>query len=101
MSAIPSAARLVTAGRYGRRCARCRGPGAETHHRRSRSVRDEHTHCPCNLVLLCSPCHRWAHSNPVEARANGFIVSRYEEPVTIPVHTPWGIRHHDCRGVAL
>jgi hypothetical protein len=64
------------------RCLRCGGPGANWHHRRSRSVRDEHTHCACNGVWLCGSgtegCHGWAHSHPFEAKAAGLIVSRYE-----------------------
>jgi hypothetical protein len=67
-------------------------PGEDWHHRRSRSVRDEHTHCPCNGITLCGPGnnhgdHGWAHSNPFEARAQGLIISRHERrmPFEVPM----------------
>jgi hypothetical protein len=69
------------------------------HHRRGRSVVDAHTHCPCNLVLLCPACHTWVHQHPAETRVGGWIISRWtEEPVTITVATPWGERTHGCDG---
>lgn len=73
------------------RCARCAGPGREIHHRRSRSVKGAHQHCPCNLILLCGRgnvdgCHGYVHSHPEEARGTGLIVSRHViEPATIPI----------------
>jgi hypothetical protein len=72
------------------RCLVCGMPGKDLHHRRSRSVRDEHTHCPCNLITLCGPGnnhgdHGWVHSHPFEAKANGWIVSRYSDPTAEPV----------------
>lgn len=69
------------------------------HHRRSRSVKDGHTHCPCNGTWLCPSCHEWAHHHPFEATAVGFIVSRFTtEPGDKPLQTPWGERLHDCTG---
>jgi len=79
-------------------CARCGLKGGEWHHRRSRSVRDEHTHCPCNGVLLCSTCHRWCHTNPFQARAGGFVVSRYATPHDEPVHAVYGLVRLDHDG---
>lgn len=36
-------------------------------------------HCPCNLLWLCTKCHHDVHvADPVEARRNGFVVSRHE-----------------------
>lgn len=57
----------------------------EWHHRRSRSIRDEHQHCPCNGIWLCLTCHNWVHANPFEARAHGWIVSRHKMPNVEPV----------------
>jgi hypothetical protein len=47
------------------------------HHRRTRSVRDQHTHCTCNLVLLCWRCHVEVHGNPTASRRSGWIVSSF------------------------
>jgi hypothetical protein len=44
---IPTASREAVKSRDTGRCVRCWGVGSEWHHRRSRSVRDEHRHCPC------------------------------------------------------
>lgn len=52
----------------------------EWHHRRSRSIRDEHQHHPCNGIWLCMTCHKWVHAHPFEARAKGWIVSRHLMP---------------------
>jgi hypothetical protein len=82
---IPTAKRAAVKVRDNWRCVRCGGPGAEWHHRRSRSVRDEHRHDTCNGVLLCSTCHRWVHAHPFAARNTGFIVSRHAMPFTEPV----------------
>lgn len=68
-------------------CVRCFMPiqtGA-WHHRRTRSVRDVHRHCPCNGVFLCHTDHAWVHAHPFEARQHGLIVTRHEpEPFTVP-----------------
>lgn len=83
---IPASARIIVKGRERLRCMRCGSPGAQWHHRRSRSVDDPHTHCPCNGVWLCAACHQWVHANPLMARLTGFIVSRHQkEPGTVPV----------------
>ena len=72
--------------------------GMEWHHRRSRSVRDDHTHCPCNGITLCgrgntSGDHGWAHTNAFEARAKGLIISKHDQrlPFEVPVltHNGW------------
>ena len=53
-------------------------------------MRDDHTHCPCNGINLCGSgttgCHGWVHSHPFEARAMGWIVSRYAVPHETPVY---------------
>lgn len=61
--------------------------GEAYHHRRSRSVRDEHTHCTCNGVTLCTTCHEWVHAHPFEAKTVGLIVSRHKEPSRVPMDT--------------
>ena len=82
------------------RCLRCGGSGQHWHHRRGRAVRDQHTHCACNGVLLCRTCHEWAHANPFEARRTGFIVSRSEpEPRTVQVEAFYGALFLTCEGM--
>jgi hypothetical protein len=83
-------------------------PGNEWHHRRSRSVKDEHTNCPCNGIVLCgwgnhTGCHGWAHSNPAAARAGGLIVSRH---VAVPGEVRIVTQQHgtvwlQCNGTVL
>lgn len=87
------------------RCLRCGGMGANWHHRRSKSIRDQHTDCPCNGVWLCGSgsmgCHGWVHSHPLLARQQGWIVSRYmAEPSMVPVmsRVHGGVVLLDCEG---
>lgn len=75
---IPSSSRTAVDKRDRGRCVRCAGRATEWHHRRTRSVRDEHTHHPGNGISLCLVCHDWVHDNPTQARDLGLIVSRYE-----------------------
>ncbi len=70
-------------------CVRCHRGVPNRHHRQGR---DPFNSIPSNLLLLCGSgttgCHGWAHANPVEARAHGFIVSSYvavEEIQEVPV----------------
>ena len=80
---IPNVSRALVRIRERHRCARCA----------------MHEHCACNGIWLCSTCHRWVHAHPFEARGKGFIVSRFtNEPGTVPVDTPWGLRRHTCDG---
>ena len=96
---IPTTKRLKVKVRERHRCLRCGGRGAEWHHRRSRSVRDEHQHCTCNGVWLCNTCHAWAHKHPFEARAVGLIVSRHSLPFQVPVTcVRRGVILLDCEG---
>lgn len=95
---IPHMSRLMVQHRSYNRCARCGLTGSEWHHRRSRSVRDEHQHCPCNGVWLCRDCHSWVHAHPFEARTSGWIVSRYATPGDVPMLTQqhgWVTLGHD------
>lgn len=75
------------------RCLRCNAPTKEGawHHRRGKAVRDEHTHCSCNGVWLCTPCHLAVHAQPLLARNSGFIVSRVSQimPADVPVSPVW------------
>lgn len=99
MSDIPEQARLLVASRDRFLCQRCGMKGTDWHHRRSRSVTDGHTHCPCNGVLLCRPCHRWVHGYPYLARARGLIVSRYTaEPGDVLLLSTFGSARLDCHG---
>lgn len=82
---IPDQQRSVVKVRDNWRCVRCGSKGSEWHHRRSRSVVDDHRHCACNGVWLCKACHDWTHAHPFEARALGLIVSRAAIPTEHPV----------------
>lgn len=89
-SRIPDSSRKIVTERDRGRCVRCLMPGREWHHRRGKSVVDEHRHCPCNGVILCGNgnvggCHGYVHSRPFEARAAGLIVLRSVAlPYTVP-----------------
>lgn len=64
-------------------------------------MKDDHTHCPCNGVLLCRTCHEWAHRYPVQAKAQGFVVSReHATPHTIPQRRLDGWWITSCSGAA-
>lgn len=96
---IPEQSRELVKRRAMGRCLRCGGPGAEWHHRRSRSVRDSHRHCPCNGVWLCGTCHRWVHAHPFEAKADGLIVSKQVgEPGSVVVTAHFGDLFLECDG---
>jgi 5-methylcytosine-specific restriction protein A len=89
---IPASSRHKVRIRDQGRCARCGAPcDGQWHHRRSRSVRDLLTHSPANGLHLCATCHGWVHAHPFEARASGWIVSRYADPANEPVqHALYG-----------
>ena len=58
------------------------------HHRLLRSAGGRHE--LSNLVLLCHPCHRWVHGNPLAATKAGWIVSRYgRTPLETPLEHAW------------
>lgn len=96
---IPHQSRDAMKARSMGRCERCGMRANDAHHRRSRSIRDKHTHCTCNLVHLCRTCHTWAHKHPWEARQMGFIVSRYAEPLSAPFQRWDGaLLQPDCDG---
>lgn len=88
-TSIPASAYALVRTRDFWRCVSCGMPAnpGEWHHRRSRSVVDEHQHASCNGIHLCTTCHRWVHAHPFEARRRGWIVSRYSIPCEVPVFT--------------
>lgn len=86
-TSIPANSRRLVETRDAYHCVRCGIPtmAGQWHHRRSRSVRDEHQHCPCNGIWLCATCHKWVHEHPFEARGHGWIVSRHKLPNAEPL----------------
>ena len=58
-----------TAGEYGN--------PLEIHHLLPKSSGREQLE-PTNLVRLCRVHHQWAHNNPIEAREQGWLRSRFE-----------------------
>lgn len=98
-NSIPALSRGLVIVRERYLCARCGCKGTDVHHRRGKSVVDQHQHCPCNLILLCHKDHMEAHRQPLLARVAGVIVSRYtDEPGTVPVETMVGEVTLDCDG---
>lgn len=96
---IPTASRDTVRQRDNSQCQRCGVRGTDYHHRRSRRVRDEHVHCPCNGVWLCRGCHSWAHGHPAAARDDGLILSMHEDsPSSIPMRTFAGRVTIHCDG---
>jgi 5-methylcytosine-specific restriction protein A len=95
---IPTKSRELVKARSNGRCERCGGAGTDWHHRRRRAVKDEHTHHPCNGVLLCRTCHSWAHAHPRLAREEGWILAMNRTPMREPINTAWGLRQPDCEG---
>ena len=99
MTEIPTAVRNLVKARDRFLCVRCGMRGQHLHHRRTRAVVDEHQHCCCNLVLLCTRCHQWAHGQPFLARADGIIVSKYALDIEAEsVTAVSGSMHLDCQG---
>lgn len=84
-----AASRPVVARRSRGVCERCGAARAtDKHHRKLRRHGD---HAPANLVDLCRDCHAWAHNHPALARAEGFIVSSWENPRRMPIlHATFG-----------
>ena len=98
---IPEGQRALVEHRELGRCLRCGGRGYEVHHRRSRRVLDRHTHCACNMVLLCRTCHTWAHGSNRLARSEGWVVSQHEgTPDRIALRTPGSWLMLPCSGLS-
>jgi 5-methylcytosine-specific restriction endonuclease McrA len=94
---IPTKVRVAVDQRDNRQCLRCGAAGREIHHRMRRR---EGGHALSVCILLCSACHRWAHANPVHARAGGFIIPTWsQQPATdIPVAAFYGTVTLDDEG---
>lgn len=98
---IPDASRRIVERRDRGRCVRCGGVGTDWHHRRGRSVKDQHQHCACNGILLCRTCHSYVHHYPSIAAGMGFVVSRHEPwPESTPVKSVQGWAILSCEGDA-
>jgi hypothetical protein len=81
--------RAIVYERAERFCERCcrGGPVLTVHHRRKRSQGGLWT--PGNCVLVCGSgttgCHGWIEHNPVFARAEGFHVQPWVNPLEVSV----------------
>lgn len=85
--AIPTTVREAIHRRDKHRCLRCGGGGQHLHHRMRRR---EGGHGLWNIVTLCDGCHRWAHANVTDARADGYIIPTYTQaPDLIPLRAYW------------
>lgn len=92
-------AREAVALRAHRLCEVCGGRGQDFSHRRTKSVHDEHTWCPCNALFACRSCHSTMHDGPVAARREGLHVSRFIDlPGTVPALLSVGWAILDCEG---
>jgi hypothetical protein len=78
---IPLSVRRAVQERAGGRCERCGAIGVHWHHRQTRSQGGQHT--AENGVWLCVFCHDWAHANPAQAYATGWLVRRGVDPATV------------------
>lgn len=74
------------------RCVRCGAPATNIHHRRPRGMggtRDPLANDPSNLLCLCGSgttgCHGWIESHRAEALRDGWLVSKWADPATIPI----------------
>lgn len=96
MSQIPTKNRELCRDRFNGQCARCGMHGAQAHHRQRRR---EGGHAVGILVWLCPTCHAWAHSNPTDAQADGYIISVHEkDATTVPIRTFVGLVRFDNEG---
>lgn len=89
---IPTANQQIVQGRAFGRCERCLHATlcGDHHHRRVRGMggsKAADRHDPSNLVWLCRPCHNWAHGNPLESEAVGFLIPRSSgnHPLDVPI----------------
>lgn len=87
-------------------CEVCRAPGTQTHHRQPRGMGGVHgagkrVNEPDNLLRLCTLCHRTIESEREWAYSMGYLVSRPQDPGTVPVFirsvngTGWFLLHKD------
>lgn len=82
-------AKKAVAERDGGKCMRCFGVAADVHHRKPRGMGGtsdpEQNYGLDNLISLCRYCHDWAHAEPADAYACGFLVHSGDDPAEVPV----------------
>lgn len=92
---IPRTLRDAVRERDGEACQLCGRPiGSQPysiHHRRPRQMGgDRSAHTADNLVLLCGTgttgCHGWIESHRQVGYQEGFLVHRWDDPASVPVH---------------
>lgn len=71
------------------RCARCGGQASDAHHRILRgnggSSLPRIAFGMDNLISLCRECHTWAHEHPADARPDGWMLRRTDDPSATPI----------------
>jgi 5-methylcytosine-specific restriction protein A len=82
----------IVKDRAANHCERCghnvEDRPAAVHHRRPRGMggsRRPDTNSPCNLLLLCDPCHLTVESSRQISRERGWLVRQEHDPATRPV----------------
>lgn len=74
----------VILGRTGRVCEGCRSATwTDKAHRVAASAGGRWQ--PANVLGLCRRCHGWAHANPLDAKAAGWILTSGADPELAPV----------------
>lgn len=89
---IPKQNRQTVQGRAFGRCERCLKATlcGHLHHRRPKGLggsKRSDRHDVSNLVYLCPEDHSWAHNNPLDAIAAGYLVPRSSgmSPLAVPI----------------
>lgn len=88
MSDIPERTRKLIRAREDDRCAVCRRPMTDIHHRQRKGMGGSNApdiHDPVNLVGLCRADHGWVHANPAAATLCGLMVPTTVHPAQVPV----------------
>lgn len=79
---------LVTARADG--VCECCGAGAaeQCHHRQARGMggsRDPAANATSNLFFICYDCHSSIESKRMQSMGNGWLVSKFEDPISKPI----------------
>ena len=85
------ATRQAVIERAGKRCERCRVPGAQIHHRKPRQMggtSDPAINALTNLVFVCVTCHDEIERNRQMAYESGWLVRRWQDPAEV---TAWDL----------
>ena len=85
------ATRQAVIERAGKRCERCRLPGAQIHHRKPRGMggtSDAAINAFPNLVFVCVTCHDEIERNRQMAYESGWLVRRWQDPAEV---TAWDL----------